>query len=294
VVHTTLISTDTLAAHLDGQWAIVDCRYDLHNESWGLEQYRAAHIPGAVYASLSHDLSGSRTGTNGRHPLPCVEDFEVTLGRLGISPSTQVVIYDQDAGTYASRMWWMLRYLGHESAAVLDGGWSKWVREQRPTRAGDEHRPAAAFSGRRRKELRLLADAVQAALHDSSVLLVDARSPERFEGTHEPLDKKAGHIPGALNYCYRQNISDEGVMLPGDQLRQQFGDLLGDHVPEQVVMYCGSGVTACHNLLAMEHAGLRGAKLYAGSWSEWSADPARPVETGPARPSANYKVHSKK
>ena len=295
MVHTTLISTDSLATHLDGQWAIVDCRYDLHDESWGLEQYRAAHIPGAVYASLSHDLSGSRTGTNGRHPLPCVEDFELTLGRLGISPSMQVVIYDQDAGTYASRMWWMLRYLGHEAAAVLDGGWSKWLRERRPARSGDEERQAASFAGRRRKDLRTLVEAVQAALHDSSVMLVDARAPERFEGTHEPLDKKAGHIPGAVNHCYRQNLTEEGMMLPPDRLRQQFANLLGDHSPEQVIMYCGSGVTACQNLLAMEYAGLHGAKLYAGSWSEWSADPARPVETGKARTStAKSKVQSAK
>lgn len=294
MVHTTLISTDTLAAHLDGQWAIVDCRYDLRDEAWGNEQYRTAHIPGAVYASLSRDLSGRRTGTNGRHPLPCVEDLEATLGRLGISASTQVAIYDQDAGMYASRMWWMLRYLGHDAAAVLDGGWSKWVREQRPTRGGDEQRPAVSFSGHRRKELRMLADAVQAVLHDPSVLLVDARSPERFEGTHEPLDKRAGHIPGAVNYFYRQNVTDECVMLPPDRLGQQFGDLLGDHTPEQVVMYCGSGVTACHNLLAMEHAGLRGAKLYAGSWSEWSADAARPVETGRGQVrSAKSRVQSK-
>jgi len=279
---TTLISTEALAAHLDGSWAIVDCRYDLRNERWGREQYRAGHISGAVYASLSHDLAAPPSGTNGRHPIPCVEDMEATFGRLGISTGTQVVMYDQDTGMFASRMWWMLRYLGHDAAAVLDGGWTKWGREGRAVRTGDEDRPAAVFTGRRRKDLRLPLDQVQAALGDPSMLLVDARAPERFEGKSEPLDRTPGHIPGAVNHFYRRNVTDEGVMLPPDTLRRQFAEVLGDRRPDQVVMYCGSGVSACHNLLAMEHAGMGGAKLYPGSWSEWSSDPQRPVETGPA------------
>jgi thiosulfate/3-mercaptopyruvate sulfurtransferase len=284
-MHTTLVSTDVLAAHLDGSWVIVDCRYDLRDVRWGLEQYRAGHIPGAVYASLSHDLSAPPSGTNGRHPLPCVEELEVTFGRMGISAGTQVVIYDQDAGMYASRMWWMLRYVGHDAVAVLDGGWAKWTREQRPVRAGDEQRPPAQFTAHRRKEMRLPVDRVEAALGDSSVLLVDARAPERFEGRNETLDRAAGHIPGATNHFYKRNVTEAGVMLPPEQLRQQFEETLGGRSPDRVVMYCGSGVTACQNLLAMEHAGLAGAKLYAGSWSEWSSDPKRPVETGPARAS---------
>jgi len=283
VAHTTLISTETLAAQLDDAWVIVDCRYDLTNSSWGREQYRASHIPGAVYASLSEDLSGPVTGAGGRHPLPCVEDMEITFGRLGIAAGTQVVMYDQDVGMYASRMWWMLRYLGHDAAAVLDGGWAKWTREGRAVRGGEESRPAGPFTGRRQKHLRLMVDHVAAALGDPSVLLVDARAPERFEGRHEPLDRTPGHIPGAVNHFYKRNVTDEGVMLPPDRLRQQFADVLGERTPEQVVMYCGSGVTACQNLLAMEHAGLRGAKLYVGSWSEWSSDPGRPVETGSAQ-----------
>jgi thiosulfate/3-mercaptopyruvate sulfurtransferase len=292
-MHRTLISTDALAAHLDGSWAIVDCRYDLHTEAWGREQYLVAHIPGAVYASLSRDLSGPRTGANGRHPLPCVEDLETTLGRFGISSNTQVVMYDQDAGMYASRMWWMLRYMGHDAAAVLDGGWAKWLREQRPTRSGEESRTAKVFTAHRRKELRVLLDRVQAAADDASLQLVDARAPERFEGTNEPLDRAAGHIPGAVNHFFRRNVSADGVMLPPDRLRDQFQEVIGDRSPEQVVMYCGSGVTACQNLLAMEHAGLPGAKLYVGSWSEWSADPTRPVETGPGA-SAKFKLQSEK
>jgi thiosulfate/3-mercaptopyruvate sulfurtransferase len=281
VAHTILISTDTLADHLDGSWAIVDCRYDLHNDAWGLEQYRAAHIPGAVYASISRDLSGPLTGTNGRHPLPCVEDVEATFARFGISSGTQVVVYDNDSGMYASRMWWMLRYLGHDAAAVLDGGWAKWVREQRPLTAGDETRPAGTFTAHRRKELRVLLDRVQTSLGDPSVLLVDARAPDRFEGITEPLDRVPGHIPGAINYFFRRNVADDGVMLSPEVLRQQFAEVMGDRSPGEIIMYCGSGVTACQNILAMEHAGLAGAKLYVGSWSEWSADPERPVETGP-------------
>jgi thiosulfate/3-mercaptopyruvate sulfurtransferase len=288
---TTLISTEELAAHLDGGWAIVDCRYDLRNQEWGRAQYRASHIPGAVYASLSHDLAAPPSGTNGRHPVPCVEEMEATFGRLGIAPGTQVAIYDQDTGMFASRLWWMLRYVGHDAAAVLDGGWAKWTREGRAVRTGEEQRPAAVFTGRRRKELRMPLDQVEATLGDPSVLLVDARAPERFEGHSEPLDRTPGHIPGAANYFYKRNVTDEGILLPPDTLRRQFTDLLGDRPPEQVVMYCGSGVSACHNLLAMEHAGLRGAKLYPGSWSEWSSDPQRPVETGAG---SDLKLRSRK
>lgn len=276
------MSTETLAAHLDGSWVVVDCRYDLKNSAWGRERYLAGHIPGAVYASLSADLSAPPSGTNGRHPLPCAEDMEATFGRLGIGSGVQVAIYDQDAGSYASRLWWMLRYMGHDAAAVVDGGWAKWVREGRPARAGAETPPAAAFRGERRKALRVLVDQVERMLGDRGVLLVDARAPERFEGASEPLDRTPGHIPGAVNHFYRQNVTEDGVMLPPDELRRQFAETLGGQPPDRAVMYCGSGVTACHNLLAMEHAGLRGTRLYAGSWSEWSSDPTRPVETGPS------------
>lgn len=284
-MHTTLISTEELASHLDNSWAIVDCRYDLKNADWGREQYRAAHVPGAVYASLSHDLSGPPTGTNGRHPIPPVDQLAATFGRLGIGPDTQVVMYDQDAGSWASRMWWMLRYLGHDAAAVLDGGWAKWTREGRPTRPGDDARPAATFTQRVRPGMRRDVADVEALVRDGSALLVDARAPERYEGQSEPLDRSAGHIAGAVNHFYKWNVADDGTMLPADALRKTFDALLGGTRPDDVVMYCGSGVTACHNLLAMEHAGLTGTPLYPGSWSEWSSDPARPAEKGPAAPS---------
>jgi thiosulfate/3-mercaptopyruvate sulfurtransferase len=177
----------------------------------------------------------------------------------------------------------MLRYLGHEAAAVVDGGWAKWLREGRPVRAGDEARPAVTFEGRRRKELRVLVDQVERMVGSPDVLLVDARAPERFDGASEPLDRTPGHIPGAVNHFYRRNVTADGVMLSPDTLRRQFAGTLGGRPPDQVVLYCGSGITACHNLLAMEHAGLRGTKLYVGSWSEWSADPGRPVERGPGQ-----------
>ncbi len=279
----TILSTDTLAAHLDDEWVVVDCRFDLQNEHWGREQYLAAHIPSAVYASLSHDMAGAKTGTNGRHPLPAIDALTATFGRLGISRGTQVVAYDQDSGMYASRLWWLLRYVGHDAVAVLDGGWAKWIREGRATRSGDESRAMTTFVAAPRPEMRIGVDEVQEQLGHSRTLLVDARAPERFEGQTEPIDRVAGHIPGAVNHHYRSNAADDFTLLAPDALRGTFLQLLGSHEPSQAVMYCGSGVTACHNLLAMTHAGLPGARLYAGSWSEWSADPARPVEKGPAR-----------
>ena len=192
-------------------------------------------------------------------------------------------MYDEDTGMFASRMWWMLRYMGHEAAAVLDGGWAKWIREGRPMRRDEETREPAMFTGQPREELRVGVADVEARLGDPSALLIDARAPERFEGGVESLDRVSGHIPGAVNHFFRRNATDTGVMLSPDGLREQFAEVLGKRSPDQVVMYCGSGVTACQNLLAMEHAGLRGAKLYPGSWSEWSSDPGRPVETGPER-----------
>jgi thiosulfate/3-mercaptopyruvate sulfurtransferase len=284
IVHTTLISTDALAAHLDGSWVIVDCRYDLKDNDWGRQQYRESHIPGAIYASLSTDLSAP-PGTNGRHPIPAVDQLAATFGRMGIGPGTQVVMYDQDAGSYASRMWWMLRYLGHDAAAVLDGGYAKWTAERRPARSGDEPpRAAERFTPQLRPQMRRdLAD-VEAIVRSRSALLIDARAPERFEGQSETVDKKAGHIAGAVNYFYKWNLAADGTMLPAAALKDKFERLLAGKRPEEVVMYCGSGVTACHNLLAMEHVGLTGTPLYPGSWSEWSSDPARPAATGPATP----------
>ena len=281
--YTTLVSTDTLAANL-ASWIVLDCRFDLQDEHWGRSQYRAGHVPGAVHVSLNEDLAGERTGRNGRHPLPPVETLADAFGRLGISNDAQVIVYDQDAGLFASRCWWSLRYLGHDAVALLDGGWAAWVREGRPTRRGDETRPATVFVPRPRPEMRVEVDEVAARAGRPDAILIDARGTDRFEGRNETLDPVAGHIPGARNVFYRTNLAADGTLLPVETLRANYTQALGGHPPQDAVMYCGSGVSACVNLLAMEHAGLPGTKLYVGSWSEWSSDPARPIETGPARP----------
>jgi thiosulfate/3-mercaptopyruvate sulfurtransferase len=279
VSQTTLISTETLASHLDdSSWLICDCRYNLKDEAWGRAQYLAGHIPGAVFVNLAHDLAGQRTGTNGRHPLPSSDAMAATFGRLGIRAGMHVAAYDQDAGPYASRLWWMLRYVGHDAVSVLDGGWAKWIREERGIRSGEERRASAAFMPRLRQHMRVTVDEAAQRIGDPGVLFVDARSPERFEGQPDPLDSVPGHIPGARNHFYRNNVAEDGTLRPADALRADFARVIGDRSADQVVMYCGSGITACHNLLAMEHAGLHGPKLFAGSWSEWEADPRRPIE----------------
>jgi thiosulfate/3-mercaptopyruvate sulfurtransferase len=275
----TLMSTSALAMHLDDDHvAIVDCRFQLAEESWGEQAYAASHIPHAVYAHLDRDLSGPKSGTNGRHPLPDADAAARTFARLGITSGVQVVAYDQDNGMYASRLWWMLRWLGHDAVAVLDGGFAKWTAEGRDTRSGTETRAPQTFTAAPRGEMLATVDQVAALRADRSWQLVDARAPERFRGDVEPLDKVAGHIPGAANHCYQTNLDAEGSFRSPEELRAQMRATLGDHPADRIVCYCGSGVTACHNLLALEHAGLTGAKLYAGSWSEWSSDPRRPVE----------------
>lgn len=283
MTYTTLVSTDVLAANLASGWAIVDCRYDLKDDAWGEAEYRRGHVPGAVYASLHDDLSDHAAGHGGRHPLPSVDALAATFERLGIGTGTQVVAYDQDAGPWASRLWWSLKYLGHDAVAVLDGGWAKWAREGRLSASGVETRARAAFTPAPRPGMQVGLGDVAAISERGGKLLVDARAPERFEGREESVDKRAGHIPGAANRFYKTNLGPEGTMLPPDELRRQFAALLDGRPPQDAVMYCGSGVTACHNLLAMAHAGLSGTPLYVGSWSEWSSDPARPAETGPPR-----------
>jgi thiosulfate/3-mercaptopyruvate sulfurtransferase len=262
---------------LDGSFAVVDCRFDLNDPDWGEAQYRAGHIPGAVYAHLDRDLSGEKTGANGRHPLPRAASATETLGRLGIDRDLQVVAYDQADSMYASRLWWLLRWLGHEAVAVLDGGFAKWMAEGRPTLSGAEHRIRRLF----RPALRTDASVTLREVIDLSTRpdwkLVDARAPERFRGDVETLDRIGGHIPDAVNHWYRRNVNERGTFLAPGVLREQFDEVLRQTPIDHVVCYCGSGVTACHNLLALEHAGLSGAKLYGGSWSEWSSDPARPV-----------------
>ena len=276
----TLISTGVLAAHLDDPFVVVDCRYKLDDEGWGRREYETGHIPEAVYAHLGLDLAGVKNGSNGRHPLPDVATLADTFGRLGITSGVQVVAYDQDNGMYASRLWWLLRWLGHDAAAVLDGGFAKWKAEGRPTASGVETRPPHTFAAHPRSEMTVDVSAVATLMRDKAWRLVDARAAERYRGDVEPIDKVAGHIPGAVNHFFQSNIGEDGTFRTPDELRSRLRDTLGDVPADRVVCYCGSGVTACCNLLALEHAGLAGAKLYAGSWSEWSSDPLRPVERG--------------
>jgi thiosulfate/3-mercaptopyruvate sulfurtransferase len=277
----TLISTSALALHLgDPGVAIFDCRFKLDDVAWGEREYGAAHIPGAVYVHLDRDLSGPKNGTNGRHPLPDPRTLAETFGRLGIGNGVQVVAYDQQNGMFASRLWWMLRWLGHEAAAVLDGGFDAWTSEGRPTASGTETRAATTFEGAPNRDMLMDASEVEAHVPDAAWRLVDARAPERYRGDVEPLDKIAGHIPGAVNHPFQTNVDERGRFRSPEDLRAHLGPAFGGVPPDRIVCYCGSGVTACHNLLALEHAGITGAKLYAGSWSEWSSDPRRPIAKG--------------
>ena len=280
-MYTTLISAPDLAAHLDDAgWVVCDCRHDLADTEAGRRAYREAHIPGARFAHLDEDLSAPKTGRNGRHPLPDPDKFARRLGELGVDTAKQVVAYDASGGPYAARLWWLLRWLGHDAVAVLDGGWNAWTKAGLPvTAAVPTLQPArfvrgAALSG---------AVTTEDVARDSGTplhRLLDARAPNRFRGENETLDPVAGHIPGAANRFFQLNLDADGQFKPAPVLKKEFSELLGNHVSQQVTHYCGSGVTACHNLLAMEIAGLAGSRLYPGSWSEWCSDPSRPVATG--------------
>jgi thiosulfate/3-mercaptopyruvate sulfurtransferase len=279
VSFTTLIDPATLVEHLnDESFRVVDCRFALNEPAWGECAYTTSHIPGAVYADLNRHLSGRPTGLNGRHPLPPVTELRRTLGDLGIDGKRQVVAYDQDTGMFASRLWWMLRWLGHDAAAVLDGGFDGWLAAGYPVSSSREPEIRREFSGTPRPGYAVDVAEVTAAVGRRDRRLLDARAPERFDGVVEPIDRAAGHIPGARNYFFKQNLDGEGRFLPPATLRAQITAALDGVDAEQTIVYCGSGVSAAHNLLAMEHAGLRGAKLYPGSWSEWSSDGRREVE----------------
>jgi thiosulfate/3-mercaptopyruvate sulfurtransferase len=284
---TTLIEPAELAAHLgDVRWAIIDCRFDLARPAWGAQAYAAQHIPGALYAHLDHDLAAPVTATSGRHPLPRVEALEATLGRLGIDEQVQVIAYDQGAGAYAARLWWLLRWLGHDAVAVLNGGFAAWQHAGLPVSQAGETRSPRRFVARARPELlahgaELATALAHGALERGEPLLVDARSAERFAGLNETLDPVAGHIPGARNHPFASNHDAQGRWLAPAALRAAWQRTLQGHPARDVVAMCGSGVTACHNLLALEVAGLSGARLYAGSWSEWIRDPSHAVARGP-------------
>lgn len=278
---TTLVDHATLADHLhDPDWVIIDCRFALTDPNAGRRLYEIGHPPGARYAHLNDDLSAPVTPQSGRHPLPDPSRLAETLGAWGAGDGTQVVVYDDSFGAMAARLWWLLRWLGHMHVALLDGGLPKWTREGRLLTPAAPVVQARRFTPRIDDSQWVDADFVQRAVGAGSHVLIDARAEERFRGEVEPLDPVAGHIPGAVNRPFEDNLDHGGCFQDPAGLREDYRSVLGEAPPENVIAMCGSGVTACHNILAMEHAGLSGAKLYAGSWSEWIRDARRPVTTG--------------
>ena len=278
---TTLVSATELLARLQQAPPplVLDAGFDLADPAAGERAFAASHIPGSRYVHLDRDLCGPLTGGNGRHPLPERRALAATAGRLGVAPETQVVALDRQGGVYAARLWWMLRWLGHDTVAVLDGGLRAWQAAGGPT-ASEVTAALPAPPYPERAPLAAAVDLEQVARRGADAALLDARSGERFRGEVEPIDRVAGHIPGALNRPFAANLGADGRFKPAAALLDEFRVALGRRDPRAVIHACGSGVTACHNLLAMEHAGLAGSLLYPGSWSEWSADPARPVARG--------------
>lgn len=280
MAYTTLISAADLAQHYtQAGWVLLDCRHDLANPQAGRQAYDAGHIPGAQFVSLDHDLADHARGPGGvfrgRHPLPDPDIFVETLRRWGINDDSQVVAYDAQGGMFAARLWWMLRWVGHEAVAVLDGGLPAWTAQGMPLSTA----PATSAPGKLQRRTALVRSvSADDILTQQGLTVLDARAPDRFRGENETLDPVGGHIPGAKNRFFKDNLQADGRFKPAAQLRQEMGALVAS--PASAVMQCGSGVTACHNLLALEVAGMPGAALYPGSWSEWCSDPARPVATG--------------
>ncbi len=301
--YTTLIEPEELAAPLardafdTSDWAVIDCRFDLARPEWGATAYAAGHIPGALYAHLDQDLSGPVSARTGRHPLPAPEQLARTFGRWGIDTNVQVVAYDQGNGAYAARLWWLLRWAGHRNVAVLNGGFAAWQQAAMPVDASRAERTARSFTWVR-SQMSAVVDTAELErivrsgdLQSGKLMLVDARSADRFAGENETIDPVAGHIPGARNHPFARNLDSHGKFLTADELRDRWCTTRGtlgagaNAAPagaSRVITMCGSGVTACHNLLALELAGLPGARLYAGSWSEWIREPHRPVAHGAA------------
>jgi thiosulfate/3-mercaptopyruvate sulfurtransferase len=282
MLFTTLIGVDSLRELLGGpRLAVVDCRFDLMKPDAGREAYLRGHIPGARHADLNRDLSAPVGPGTGRHPLPAPQVLADRLGSLGIGNDSQVVAYDEANGSFAARLWWMLRWLGHDAVAVLDGGFAAWTRSGGALETGEAAAAAQVFTPRRIDAASVVGTAeLERSLRAAETLLVDARARERYAGVAEPIDSVAGHIPGAVNHPFSDNLGADGLFLPAAVLERRWRERLAGAHPAHVVAMCGSGVTACHNLLSLEIAGLRGGKLYAGSWSEWIRDPRRPVARG--------------
>ncbi len=285
MAHSLLVSTEELALHLDDpSWLVVDCSFMLAKPDEAEKNYLQGHIPGAIYAHLDRDLSSAIIpGLTGRHPLPTPEQATRRFGQMGITSGKQVVAYDEVGGALAAvRLWWLLRWLGFDSVAVLDGGLVKWQAEDRPLQPGRATRPPAELIAHPRPEMFVTVEQVERLRLDLAYRLIDVRTPERYRGEAEPIDPVAGHIPGALSLPYAKNLTEEDTFLSPAELGEIYKPLLGNTPPEKVVFYCGSGVTSVHSILALLVAGLGETKLYAGSWSEWIAPRTRPVATGSA------------
>ena len=284
-MYSTLIDVATLKSNLsDPDWVVVDVRHQLADPAYGERAYAAGHVPGAAFLHLDRDLSGPMNGSNGRHPLPDPEWLAKRLGKLGIGRQTQVVVYDDAGGMIAGRLWWLLRWLGHNRVALLDGGWQGWLSAGGQSSQDLFGRVAVPFDVHRQPGMSVVADAVLRNLEQPAFLVLDARSPDRFRGENETLDPVGGRIPGARNRFLKENLQANGLMKPVSVLRAEYAAILGSWSPDQVVHQCGSGVSACLNMIAMEHAGLSGSRLYAGSWSEWCSGfdgpNARPAAQG--------------
>lgn len=279
---TSLVEVEDLALRID-DCLVVDCRHELGDPAAGRRAWLAGRIPGAAFLHQDEDLAGPVGPHTGRHPLPDPDALRRRLGELGLAEDTQLVAYDDAGGAMAARLWWLARWIGHEAVAVLDGGFPAWRAAGYPVESGEPASPRRTPVALGRREPlagQVDIDAIERNLAQPTLLLVDARTAERHRGEAEPIDPVAGHIPGALNRPLGLNLRPDGRFLPAPLLRQAFSALLADRSPEAVVHFCGSGISACHNLLAMEHAGLHGSKLYPGSWSQWSSDASRPVATG--------------
>jgi thiosulfate/3-mercaptopyruvate sulfurtransferase len=277
-MHTRLVDCATLASHLDSpHWVVVDCRHALTDFALGRKLYAESHIPGAFFASVEHDLAGEHTGTNGRHPLPDPEVFAAFLRGIGVNDDTQIVAYDAGGDMFAARLWFLCRWIGHDACAVLDGGFAAWTSGGYPIAANASHRAPGTIHAQLRPELVVSAQYVLGHLDDPAMHVVDARASDRFAGQNEIVDPVAGHIPGAHNRWFKENFAADGRFKPASELQQGFAAF---GTPGEIVHQCGSGVSGALNMLAMDIAGLSGSRLYAGSWSEWIADPSRPIATG--------------
>lgn len=280
---TTLIDAATLAAHVGrAGWIVLDCRFDLARPDWGAAQYANGHLPGAHYAHLDRDLSGPVGPATGRHPLPSPTEFGARVRNWGIGADTQVVVHDQGNGMYAARAWWLLRCFGHARVALLDGGFAAWTEAGLPVTTDTVAVTPTRYEPPLDSTRLVDAADLQGALAAGAAQLSDARAADRFAGQNETIDPVAGHVPGAVNHPFARNLDAHGRFLPADELRNRWLATLAGCEPRQHIAMCGSGVSACHNLLALEHAGLAGSRLYAGSWSEWIRDSTRPIATGPA------------